>query len=193
MPFNKIPSVITAPYGVHIKGLTLAPGIIKTTTYVVDTETVILVDSSGGGFDIDLTNVDGIDGRIVIIQDVTGNCYTNPVTVSNASIQGRSTLNTSYGVLGLVYSLVQSTWYSFINDIQKSGTVAGASFSGTPLTFAVFFTTAYLTNDYSVSISGDDSRIWTVESKSASGFTINSNSSTALTGNVYWTTTSHGS
>lgn len=193
MPTNKVPSVITAKDGVHIKGLVLAPGNIITSTYAVTTETVVTVDSSGGGFDIDLTNVDGIDGRIVIVQDVAGNCYNSPVSITGGTIKGRATLNTDYGVLGFVYSLAQSTWYSFLNDIQKSGTVTGASFGGSPLTGSVNFTNAYSTATYSVAISGVDARIWTVESKTAAGFTINSNSSTALTGDVDWTAISYGS
>lgn len=193
MPVGFSPSVITAKDGVHIKGLVLAPGSAHTSNYTVTTETVLMVDSSGGSFDIDLSGIDGNDGRVIIVQDQGGQCRTNAVTITGGNIVGKNVLNTNYGVLGFVYSLQSSSWYSFINEIYKSDVVSAGSFSGTPLTFAVFFTTAYLTNDYSVSVSSDDPRIWTVESKSASGFTINSNSSTALTGNVYWTTTSHGS
>lgn len=193
MPTNKVPSVITAKDGVHIKGLVLAPGSVITSTYTVTTETVLMVDSTGGVFDVDLSSIDGIDGRVIIVQDQGGQCKTNAVTITGGNIIGKNVLNTNYGVLGFVYSQQTSSWYSFINEIYKASVITGGSFTGTPLTYAVTFTTAYLTDDYSVSISGADPRIWTVESKTATGFTINSNSSISLNGDVYWSTVSYGS
>ena len=64
-------------------------------------------------------------------------------------------------------------------------------FSGTPLTYAVNLSAYYLTNDYGITITGEDARVWSVESKTTAGFTVNSNSSVALTGNVYWTLISY--
>ena len=48
------------------------------------------------------------------------------------------------------------------------------------------FTTPFSDNNYSVVITGEDNRSWTVTSKSASGFTINSNANPIFTGNVFW-------
>jgi hypothetical protein len=42
-------------------------------------------------------------------------------------------------------------------------------------------------NDYSVTITGQDARAWTVNSISTTGFTIESNSEQPLVGNVYYT------
>jgi len=72
----------------------------------------------------------------------------------------------------------------------KAGQVTAGTFAGSPLTAAVSFNTN-MTGDYSISIIGVDARSWTVQSIGSSGFTINSNSSVALTGNVYWTATPH--
>ena len=73
----------------------------------------------------------------------------------------------------------------------KAG-IESAGFSGSPLTKAVVFSTAFADADYSVSIIGSDARSWTVDSQTAAGFTINTNSSTALTGDVSWTAIKHG-
>ena len=77
------------------------------------------------------------------------------------------------------------------NGHIKSGVVADGSFTGTPKIYALTFATTMGTANYSVAISSPDSRSWTIESKSATGFTINSNSDTALTGEVMWTIILH--
>jgi len=71
--------------------------------------------------------------------------------------------------------------------VPKSGIVASGSFApGNPRTAAVVFATAFVDNNYTVIISGTDKRTWSSESKTSAGFTINSNASQELTGNVYW-------
>lgn len=75
-----------------------------------------------------------------------------------------------------------------IPTIKASASLA-ASFTGTPLTTAVAFTTQFSDTNYSVTVTGEDPRAWSIESKGTNGFTINSNSSVALTGKVYWIAT----
>lgn len=69
---------------------------------------------------------------------------------------------------------------------MKSGIVLNSSFAGSPKKYDVVFTTPFPDNEFSVVVTGEDSRSFTVESKSASGFTINANAATALTGKVFW-------
>lgn len=69
----------------------------------------------------------------------------------------------------------------------KSLSASIASFAGTPYSASITFGTAYPNNSYGVSVTGEDLRAWSVSSKSTTGFTINTNSSVALTGPVYWT------
>ena len=76
---------------------------------------------------------------------------------------------------------------------HKAGTIAYSSFSGSPQTYSVVFGTAYDDNNYAVIITGEDARLFTVEGKEAGGFTINTNSSVALAGNVYWIAQTHNS
>ena len=68
----------------------------------------------------------------------------------------------------------------------KSGTVAAGSFTGNPKTFAVTFSAAFASTAYAIMILGTDNRNWSWQSKATTGFTINSNANTALTGNVDW-------
>ena len=69
-------------------------------------------------------------------------------------------------------------------NILKAGSGSAASFTGTPLTLAITFGTAFTNNSYAVQVTGEDARVWSLQSKSSTGFTINSNSSVALTGPV---------
>jgi hypothetical protein len=71
----------------------------------------------------------------------------------------------------------------------KAGSGSAASFSGSPRTSTITFGSAFSNNLYAVTVTGEDARTWTIESKSASSFVINSNSSVALTGPAYWIAT----
>ena len=82
--------------------------------------------------------------------------------------------------------------YSGMPIPPKAGVVASGSFVGTPERKAtVTFNTAFANANYSVGITGADARSWTIESKLAGSFVINSGSATALTGNTDWTATPH--
>ena len=74
----------------------------------------------------------------------------------------------------------------------KSGTVAPASFSGNPKKYAVTFSTAWGSTSYDVHITGTDVRSWSWESKTTSGFVINTNANQAPTGSVDWTAIAPG-
>lgn len=73
----------------------------------------------------------------------------------------------------------------------KSGSVANTSFSGNPKMYSVTFGTGFADNNYSVLVSGTDVRSWSTQSKTANGFTINSNANQALTGSVHWLAAYH--
>lgn len=67
------------------------------------------------------------------------------------------------------------------NQWQDSNTTAGFE-------FYVIFDTPYMTNNYSVSVTGDIPRVWSIRQKQMTGFVLVSNSSVIPEGNVYWTT-----
>ena len=76
--------------------------------------------------------------------------------------------------------------------LTKSGQVAQGVFSGNPKKADVTFTTPFTNNNYSISIIGGDSRSWSYESKSGSGFTINANANQNLTQPVLWIAIAQG-
>lgn len=76
--------------------------------------------------------------------------------------------------------------------IIKSGTVAAGSFTGAPRTATVTFGTAFPNTNYSIAITGANSRSWSFQTKATTGFVINSNANAALSGEVLWTCISHG-
>lgn len=76
--------------------------------------------------------------------------------------------------------------------IIKSGAVASGSFTGAPRTASVTFGTAFPTTNYSIAITGANSRSWSFQSKTTTGFVINANANAALSGDVLWTCISHG-
>jgi hypothetical protein len=78
------------------------------------------------------------------------------------------------------------TEYANTNVAVKSGIIAAINFGGSPQFAVVTFAVPFSDNNYSVIINGDDNRNWTSETKTASGFIINSNATTPLSGNCYW-------
>ena len=76
---------------------------------------------------------------------------------------------------------------------KKAGIVANTAWgAGNPKMTAITFATAYADNNYAVVVTGEDSRGWSIESKSVNGFTINSNSNVTPTGNTFWITIKGG-
>lgn len=73
----------------------------------------------------------------------------------------------------------------------KSGTVAGPSFAGNPKIFTVTFGTAFPDTNYAVTITAEDNRTFTFQTKLAASFVMNSNANLALVGDVDWTATAH--
>jgi hypothetical protein len=74
----------------------------------------------------------------------------------------------------------------------KSGTVRGTEFTGNPKTYKVIFTNAYSNDEYSINITGEDSRNYTYQNKTSNSFVINTNSNTSFTNQVDWTTIKYG-
>jgi hypothetical protein len=108
--------------------------------------------------------------------------FTQPLTAS--IISGSAFTGSLFGT---------ATSASYVNGmITKNNAIANTSFTGTPRKATVTFTTAFPNTNYSVVITGEDLRSWTIESKLAGSFVINTNSNAALTGATYWQATSYG-
>ncbi len=68
----------------------------------------------------------------------------------------------------------------------KSGIALASSFSGNPKKSTITFSSPFESNSYSITVTGEDSRSWRVESKTSSGFTINASANQIFTGDVFW-------
>lgn len=75
------------------------------------------------------------------------------------------------------------------NSNVKSGVVQGIIFSGSPLAYDVTFIVPFTDTNYAIVISGTDSRSYTYSNKTQNGFTINTNASQPLSGEVSWMAT----
>jgi len=74
----------------------------------------------------------------------------------------------------------------------KSGGIANTSFTGNPKKSTVTFSTAFPDTNYGVTITGEDARSWTIESKVVGSFIINTNSNTGLSGTTFWQAVAYG-
>jgi len=99
-------------------------------------------------------------------------------------------MNTGSGILDERGTLFKNLIAAVL--LPKCGSVAVASFTGTPRKAQVTFATARANANYGIRICGTDVRSWSFESKTASGFIINSNANAALTGPVDWEISSYG-
>lgn len=113
--------------------------------------------------------------------------YTGSAIISGSLIITGSTISTQ----GFTGSLQGTS--SFATSAGKAGAVSSASFGGSPFTSSVTFGTAFANTSYAVTITGEDDRVYTVNNKQTTGFTINTNSSVLFTGSVYWMAMSYNS
>lgn len=68
----------------------------------------------------------------------------------------------------------------------ENGVLEATDFTGSPRTATVTLSQAQPSASYSVTVSGTDARLWSVESRTTTSFVISANASTALTGPVFW-------
>lgn len=122
------------------------------------------------------------------------------LSLTGGTITGNTTINGNLIVTGTtsLQSLSATTYISGSTNLynifqsqantlkQKNGSVTGTTFSGNPKKATVTFGTSFPDNNYAVTITGEISRSWSVESKTLSGFTINANANLAFIENVFW-------
>lgn len=82
-----------------------------------------------------------------------------------------------------------NNWDFYVpSPYPKGGTIAAGGFTGSPRKASVVFAVPYPSDAYNIQIVGQDGRSWKYESKTANGFTINTQANAALTGEVSWHT-----
>jgi uncharacterized delta-60 repeat protein len=97
-------------------------------------------------------------------------------TISATTITGNTIFSGSSDI---------STLFTPLSNYRASGATF-SSFTGTPLSLQVTFSSNFADTNYAVIITGQDERSFYITNKLVSGFTINTGSNTALTGNVDW-------
>jgi hypothetical protein len=117
---------------------------------------------------------------------ISGSVFIDPMITSSTAI----TNVVMYGNDGKLY-VTSSTAIGGNNNQTsvKSGQVS--SFAGIPYSASVTFGAAFANTDYSVTVTGDIGRVLTVRNKETNKFIIDTNSSVAPAGTVYWIATSY--
>lgn len=145
----------------------------------------------------DLSGTSVSQGSNILVQQ-TGNDYKVSVVSSpsfdNILFSGVTTGGalsaTSISAATAIYSAGTNLYSIFQTQAgtlkQKNGSVTGTTFAGNPKKATVTFTNPFSDNNYAVTVTGEISRSWSIESKTASGFTINANANAAFTSNVFW-------
>jgi hypothetical protein len=99
---------------------------------------------------------------------VTGSIFTS----TNRALSASNALTSSFN------SNMRASSAS-VSDFVSAG---GGDYISNPISFSPIFPN----NNYAITITGEDARSWTIQSKLSSSFVINTNSSVALSGPVYW-------
>jgi hypothetical protein len=160
--------------------------IVSATTYFGDGSNLTGISGSTDTFvtgftytpnSFTISQSDGSDYS-AIINELTG------LTISgDLNVSGESTFNTiSVDVLSATTIITSSLPIL----TTKAGIVSGGIFSGNPKKATILFSNYFEDNDYTITVTGEDSRSWRVESKSLSGFTINAGANLDFAGNVFW-------
>ena len=153
-----------------------------------------LIDVTGNTINVILPTAVGIEGKIYIVKN-SGSGIVTVETTSSQTIDGASSKslknNDSIEVIsdGGNWIIVAGTGSVTSSTTTKSGIVSNSTFTGTPLNYQVVFTSSFINSNYSVTVTGGDARVWTVESVTVNGFIINSNSNTGLLYPTYWVAT----
>ena len=137
---------------------------------------------SGGGSSISASYSTSSSYSVSASFAVSASYFGGSVTSASYSTSASFAVSSSYSV-----SASFAMTSSYIPTL-KALSGSAASFAGNPYSASITFLNSY-TNNYGVSVVGEDSRAWSISGKSNTGFTINSNSSVGLTGAVYWITT----
>ena len=132
-----------------------------------------------------------LDGYGNIITSIFSSSIGQPIvtqyqTASYANISNLSLIS-DVSILSETASLaVSASWAPSPIDQIQFGEISGSLFQGNPRTYEVILTNPYPDTSYVITVTGEDTRLWSIFNKTTSGFTISSNSYVPLTGYVYW-------
>jgi len=153
-----------------------------------------LIDITGNTITVTLPTAVGVNGKNYVIKN-RGTGVVTVATTSSQTIDGANSksLNNNDGIEiisdGSNWIIAAGTGTATSSTTAKSGIVSNTTWTGSPLNYQVSFTSAFPNTNYSVTVTGGDARVWTIESVTANGFIINSNSNTGLLYPTYWIAT----
>lgn len=129
----------------------------------------------------DITNDSG-NGRLLIFDNKgTGN-------IEIQDYLGVTIVLIAQDSIIILFNMGSNQWGVFksTDSVIKSGSVPFGSFTGNPKIYDVVFASPFPNDNYSVTITGYDSRSWYIENILATGFRINSSANQPLTGLTHW-------
>ena len=158
----------------RIKSLSAQPIILSpmgTDSVIITTSGNVGIGTNNPSSKLTVSGSSNFIGNVLI----TGSCTITGDLIANIS---GSSVSSSYAAT------------SSISLATKANSIIYSSFAGTPLSASITFDNPYPNTNYSVAITGEDARIWTIQNKTAAGFIINSNSNESLVGYTDWIATS---
>ena len=182
---------------VSVGGVVYSP----TIDYVFISNNVVFTETPPSGSNITVRALVAVtSGSINVLSgSFSGSLFGTSSWANNAtSASFATTASLALTTTGTVQNAVSASYattssYSLNAGLKnKAGAVSNTSFGGTPLSASVTFSTPFGSTNYAIAVTGEDSRAWIIQSKTANGFIINSISNIALTGTTYWTCTAYG-
>ncbi len=176
------------------KNYTVAVPELRVSTLPISSGYIVVADATGYLKNSSISSSTLIIGISNGLNTYTGGTLSNPrINISGATLTFLSAGTLSGGTILSGNSDLDTIFHKKGGYLlQKNGTISGSTFSGVPLIYTLTFTTSFIDNNYAVSIVGEDARMWSISGKTLSGFTINSNSSVLINGNVFWTASENG-
>jgi hypothetical protein len=135
------------------------------------------------------TNLDTVFPGASVILRISGSERIRVNSSGNTQITG--SLRVTGGITGSVTTALSASEWTGGPTI-KTGIVSGSAFTGNPKVATITFAAPFPNVMYSVTVTGEISRTWMVQSKTINGFQINSNNNGAFTNLVYWSAMSRG-
>ena len=105
---------------------------------------------------------------------VTGSVFTS----TNPALSASFALTSSFALTASFTSNLRAGSSSVANFVSAGG--------GDYISNQISLLPAFPNNNYAITVTGEDARSWTIQTKTNSSFVINTNSTTVLSGPVYW-------
>jgi hypothetical protein len=148
----------------------------------------LLVDLAGTNLVTESNDSLALATTITGITSITSTSFTG--SLSGSATTASYVNGNIFTSTNLATSASYAVTASYVPTI-KAGNIAASSFTSTggdPYIGVINLSPAFASNNYAITVTGEDARSWTIQSKSATSFTINTNSTVALTGGsvVWW-------